>query len=256
MPAPPTALALKVIGVRALKLTWTDPALPFDFIRVFRDTVEVAQVAPGIQDHEDRDLDPKTSFSYTLKADDGGVLSTEAGPVVATTLDGDVNIREVEDALVEALTTICGITVILLDQPGPRPDKPYVTLKLTGPTKIGSRDNLTDDFQLQGMRSFNASINVYADVPTGDDVDPLNAFQCAETIQSSFDRPDIIEELGLKEIGISTIGAVQDVGAALDTRHEDRAQLDVAILKASNKDASGVTEEIDTVPLETSGSFS
>lgn len=246
--APPAAasnLAVEVVGLHALIVTWTVGAgsTGTKIFRgpdnVFGNASQVDLVAdPGAQ-FDDLTLAAKTEFFYWAVATNNDGDAAETGPVSATTLDDDVNMKQIEDGIAAIIEGICGHKVILEDGDGPEPDKPFLTIKVHGPTKVGSRDDLQKDGNQGGQRHFNLSVNVYAD---GNE-----AFQCAEATMTAFDRADVVDQLALRDLAVGTIGAVQDLGEALDDRFEERAQFDVVLKKASNKDGLAGTEEIESV---------
>ena len=56
-----------LVGLTTISISWTDPVggtNPIDFIRVFRDFVEVGTVAAGVEQFDDSGLDPDTSYFY------------------------------------------------------------------------------------------------------------------------------------------------------------------------------------------------
>lgn len=244
-PASATNLAVTAVGVHALLFTWTDGVGSTE-TRIFRgldnvfgNATQVETILASIEQFDDLTLPAKKAQFYWAVAANIDGAAAEAGPVSATTLDADVNFTEMETGVAAVIESICGHKVILEDANGPDPDKPFVTIKIHGAIKIGSRDDLQPDGNQGGQRHFNLSISVYAD---GNE-----AFQCAEQIQSAFDTPAVMEKLALRDLAIGTIGDVLDLGAALADRFEERSQFDVVLKKASNKDGAAGIERIESV---------
>lgn len=117
-----------------------------------------------------------------------------------------------------------GITTIWSEQSGPRPKRPYATLKVvSGAAKIGGEDNLrqasSGRFVLNGPRTFALRCQVYGE----------NALTILNEVRDSLDDPLIVEQLDESGIAIVDDGNPSDITEALETYFEQRAVLDVML---------------------------
>ena len=115
---------------------------------------------------------------------------------------------------------------------GPRPQKPYVTLKIiSGPGRITIDDELrnkenTDEFYLVGQRSYTLSIKSYG----AEYIDGLS------DITTCFDDPDIVQQLkNDADISVTNKGTVSDISGVLETGYEKRGTLDIFFNSSNNK---------------------
>jgi len=114
---------------------------------------------------------------------------------------------------------------------GPRPEKPYISLKIiSGPRKLAIDDDLrnkelTDEFYLVGQRGYTLSIKSFG-------VEYIDAL---EKISTLLGDPDNWEQLNIDaDIAIVDQGDVLDISAKLETGFEKRASLDIIFNSSNN----------------------
>lgn len=152
--------------------------------------------------------------------------------------------QEIKDAIYTWASSNVTAQVIWAEQEGPRPERPYLTLKLiTGPTKTMAIDNFKYDndltkFVLNGDRSVVLSINAFGN----------DAFDLLATLQNSLDDPTVIDELFENSLSILDDGDIRDVTLALETSFETRAVMEVTFGYAHKRETSVV--DIQKVELE------
>jgi hypothetical protein len=121
------------------------------------------------------------------------------------------------------------VTVIFADESAPRPNKPYITLKIiSGPNAKGFDDiryiNNTE-FSLSGMRQYSLSIQGFG-------VDMHDALSKLQTI---LDSPNVIAQLKEDaDIAIVNKGSVSDITVALETSFERRFNMDIIFNTSEN----------------------
>ena len=129
----------------------------------------------------------------------------------------------IRDAIYNWFSDQSRVTTIWADGSGPRPGRPYATLKLlTGAVKIGGQDNLRNgpgpsQFTLVGPRRLTVSCNVYG----------VNAMEILTNVRDSLDDPFVIDQLDADGLAVSDDGEPHDMTEALETYFEPRAQMDV-----------------------------
>lgn len=153
-------------------------------------------------------------------------------------------IENIRKALYDWAERNSSCRVVWLYESGPKMPKPFISLNLVGPYKVGTNDNLNvpaDDTELKisGQRKFSVSVNVY---------DNKGSLQTASDLQTSLELPGEIETLNTANIGIGEIRNVIDLTQLLDTKYEYRAQFDFDIFTASVLLAP--TETIEQAPIE------
>ncbi len=125
---------------------------------------------------------------------------------------------------------------------GPRPDNPSVRLKLiAGPGMLGLDElrpvpNDPDLFRVVGPRRLMLSISAYGDA----------ALQIISDLQTSLSNPEFTAALGLANVSTLETSSPRDLSTALDTKFEQRYQMDVTLL--ATEDASsepGVIESVE-----------
>ena len=133
---------------------------------------------------------------------------------------------------------------------GPRPAKPYLTLKLlSGPSKKTIDDPLVfngeiegeKNFDLVGIRGYTLSIQAFGREEKDEHVDAL------EDISTCLDDPDLKQILRDKaNIGISSKGDVLDLSSLVETGFEGKASLDIAFNSSNNKETNvGLIENVE-----------
>ena len=115
-----------------------------------------------------------------------------------------------------------GIATIWAEQSGPKPKRPYATLKLiTGAVKVGGEDNLrqytSGKFVLNGPRTVTVRCQVFGE----------GALDILSTVRDSLDDPSIIDGLDLSGLSVQDDGEPSNVTERLETSYEIRAVMDV-----------------------------
>lgn len=135
---------------------------------------------------------------------------------------------------------------------GPRPPKPYLTLKIiSGPRKLTLDDNVCFNGKSEGSRNFNlVGIRGYTLSIKSFGIDYIDAL---EDVSTCLDDPDLNTFLKQEaDIAITNKGDVIDVSALLETGYERRGSLDIIFNSSKNKETSiGLIENV-----EVSGSIS
>lgn len=157
---------------------------------------------------------------------------------------GGINIENIQKALYDWGVRNSDIRVVWLYESGPKMQKPFVSLNLVGPYKIGTNDNLgvpvgATELTISGQRKFTVSVNVYGNA---------SMLQAASDLQTSLDLPGEIETLNAANIGIGETRNVIDLTQLLDTKYEYRAQFDFDIFTGSA--LSAPVETIEQAPIE------
>lgn len=153
---------------------------------------------------------------------------------------------QIYQSLFDWLKRESGVTVIKANQKGPRPARPYASLNFqVASTRLGnsidqqsSVQNDADDWVVQtsGMRKAVASINIFGE----------NAIATLAAVRDSLDRPDVIEEFQIAEIGHLDEGSIQDLTALQETAYEERGQLDLTISYVAESEADvGTIEHVE-----------
>jgi len=157
---------------------------------------------------------------------------------------GGIDVENIRKALYDWAVRNSTFQVVWLYEPGPKPEKPFVSLNLIGPYKIGTNDNFgvpagEVELKISGQRRFSVSVNVYGNDST---------LQSASDLQTALGLPAEIDFFNVANIGIGEIRNVIDLTQLLDTKYEHRAQFDFDIYTASALLAS--CETIEQVPIE------
>ena len=121
-------------------------------------------------------------------------------------------------------------TVIHAEPNAPRPNKPYLTLKISGPNRVMITDPkkynaATDKFRFETQRRYNISIQSYGVEHT----DVLD-----EIILGTQD-PDLKQVLKDCDIGVELRGNVTDITGLVSTGWEKRGSLDISFLASKIK---------------------
>lgn len=144
-------------------------------------------------------------------------------------------INEIESAWLNFVQSAIGLnfpdhTAIFSQQDGPRPDKPYLTLKLTGPFRVTTTDPRTFDsdsntFKFAGYRRFNLSIQSYG----------LENLDVLDEIILGTQDPEYKSILKDCDIGIESRGNVTDITSLISTKWEKRGSLDISFITSKIK---------------------
>lgn len=140
--------------------------------------------------------------------------------------------------------TPANVTVVFAEEvsgsQGPRPQKPFITLKLvSGPTPKGSTDNLrfkndpgppeenNVTYELSGLRQHSISIQSFGE----------GSQDNLAKLQTLFDSPIVVQFFKDNgDIAIVNKGTVIDISALIDVGFERRHSLDVIFNTSSNVD--------------------
>lgn len=255
VPDAPTSIAAKTLSHFSARVSWIDSVTPsVIYNKIYKNTSAdfgTAQlVGFALQGQEYADiggLDSSTQYWFwVLAVDSGGGSSAPVGPVDITTYSkgAALDLVSIEKALYDWAVRNSNYTVVWLYESGPKPAKPFISLNLVGPHKIGTNDNLgvpegETELKIRGQRKFSVSVNVYGDTSTRQD---------ASDLQTSLDLPGEIETLNVANIGIGEIRNVIDLTQLLDTKYEHRAQFDFDIFTGSSLLAP--VETIEQAPTE------
>lgn len=126
----------------------------------------------------------------------------------------------------------------------PRPQKPYLTLKIiSGPRKVHEDDLRKNDdgtFEIVGQRAFTLSLQAYGP----------NCLDRLDDLSIALDDPDHFYQLKQDaDIAVTNRGNVLDVSTKLATGYEKRGSLDIVFNSSKNK-----VTEIDRIEgVEISG---
>lgn len=126
---------------------------------------------------------------------------------------------------------------------GPRPPKPYVTLKIiSGPRQptlddVNIYDEQSESFYLVGFRGYTISFKSYGE----------GFSDALEEISTYLDDPEFSAILKQEaDIAITSKGNVVDISAQLETGYERRASLDITFNSSNNKKSRvGLIEKVE-----------
>lgn len=157
-------------------------------------------------------------------------------------------------ALIDWAHRVSGWTVIKLNEPGPRPPKPYLTINLTAPSMVPGTDchrwgEVIDGHGVDlvcGQRMLTCELQSFNDY---DAMSVMGALQ--NSLQLNIYR-DPLRKAGL---GLGEVGRPNDITTALETQMERRAHIEVQFYFASNTADSdgtpaGPTGGIKTVNID------
>lgn len=113
------------------------------------------------------------------------------------------------------------VTVIWANQGAVRPPIPYVLLNIiAGPIKNGGQDDIetleSGDTRVSGYREITLSINYFGP----------NAVGKLSVLQTSVEFPQVTEYFRSKDIAYISDSGVKDLNTVMETRFENRAQID------------------------------
>lgn len=151
---------------------------------------------------------------------------------------------------VRNFTTVENLTVIFADElspntgQGPRPPRPYVTLKIiSGPEPVYQFDDFrfnsaTNKFEICGLRQYSISIQSFG----------VDAIEALSELQMKLDLPEAIQCFHESDADISIVnkGPVTNISSLLETGFEDRASMDVVFNTTKSVESDpGIIEKID-----------
>lgn len=122
------------------------------------------------------------------------------------------------------MAELLGCTVIRARRNGPKPRKPFATLRLYGFRKIGMDEErptgTAGELEIWGEREATLEVQYFGD-------DAQNKLL---TVEQSLQRPTIVDRCVDAGVAFFDAGSVQDLTALLDTTlYEERAAIDLSI---------------------------
>lgn len=132
-------------------------------------------------------------------------------------------------------------TVIFAERDGPRPNKPYLTLKINGPFRVTITDSRkfneeTETFEYQGHRRYSLSVQSYG-------IDHLDVL---DDILIGTQNPEHNHLLKAWDIGIENRGNIIDISDRVSTAWEKRGSLDISFLSSKIKNTNiGIIETVE-----------
>lgn len=148
---------------------------------------------------------------------------------------------DIQRAIYNWFTDTTNVQAIWAEQEGPRPPRPYASLKLiTGPVKTNGIDDMQyvsdGKYSLKGDRRITCSINVFG----------TDAHDILALARDSLDDPSVVDSLFADGLSIWDEGDPQDLTAKLETHWETRAQMDTVFGLASELEIEpGIIETVE-----------
>ena len=161
-------------------------------------------------------------------------------------------VQDIQNALAAwANAVVPGVPVIWLDQNGTRPPKPYVSLKLVGPTKVTGIDWPANGGEgTAGSRRYTVTVEAYTEAPNGSTI--IDAAQLISDLIGSLDDQGLSDTLSEAGIGVGVTHAPNDLSTALDTKIERRVAFDwEANVIVTRANSQNYTIESVTAPAVT-----
>lgn len=148
-------------------------------------------------------------------------------------------------AFVDQFIQCENLTVIFAEtSPGPRPSKPYLSMRLIGPKVLSFQDDQrfnpsTNLFEVKGLREYTISIQAFG----------VDASDILGEIQTKLSYPEVTEFFSSHDadIGIVDRGDVLNVTELLDTAYEARAAMDVRFYSKSDDNFAKSESTIKTI---------
>lgn len=118
--------------------------------------------------------------------------------------------------------------VVWADQAAPRPPRPYVTLRLTGPRRVSGHDEARytgsgEIFDHVGHRELTLEVQAIAE-------DQIQAHDLAIKLNNSLSRVGVSAALYSVGVSISDEGDVKNITIMQDTTYESRYAFDATLL--------------------------
>lgn len=147
-----------------------------------------------------------------------------------------INIVSFEDTLTAWLTTLLNISVIIANQKGVRPAKPFCTVNIISITGAGKDEEnvVGTDFVYKGNRILGVSLQFLG-------VDST-VLEYGETVKSALMQSLLKEALTTAEISVLTSSEVTNVDELLEDGYEKRTAMSVRFAIGSS-----VTISVDTI---------
>jgi hypothetical protein len=147
--------------------------------------------------------------------------------------------KAIENAVRNAVLLALGLPnekVLWARQKTSRPTRPFVTLLLSGPTRLGTGDAREQSVDLSqagqevtirrgGPRALTCSVQAFSASVIGDDT----AVALLSRLQTALSRDDVRGALLAGGVAVYDEGSVEDLEALLDTEFEGRAALDLSL---------------------------
>ena len=115
------------------------------------------------------------------------------------------------------------VKVIWADQGEHRPPKPYASIDLGPPSKIGGADEIRPQndgtLRVVGIRQATVSVNTFGP----------NAFEIMTAFQSSLETPAVQETMRIGGVTFVDSSVIRDLSVPLESRFEQRAQMDITV---------------------------
>ena len=135
------------------------------------------------------------------------------------------------------------VTVVFSENSDVRPSRlPYATIRFDTQNSYGIRDEqkqVNDEgiVEIRGHRSLTVDINMYGS----------GSIQKMEDLKSSLSKETVLSNLNDKYgIAILDKGAIQNLSTLMETKYEERAQMDVLIGYATSiEDEVGIIERVE-----------
>lgn len=146
-------------------------------------------------------------------------------------------------------------SVIIADQDGPRPAKPYATVKLASIAALGAYDESKHEYDAGadpgeeitittgGHRELVVSVNVYTPASTGS----AGALAFAMKLRSAASSETTTTAMQAAGASLFDVGQVRDLSAIDRTKFEGRAQLDARLYTTDS--TSETTTFIESVTV-------
>ncbi len=142
---------------------------------------------------------------------------------------------EIENTWLDFIKTVISVDfpnhkVIFAEPNAPRPTKPYLTLKITGPNRVMITDPkkynvAADKFRFETQRRYNLSIQSYG----------VDHTDILDEIILGTQNPDFKQVLKDCDIGVEIRGNVIDITGLVSTAWEKRGSLDISFLASKIK---------------------
>jgi len=156
----------------------------------------------------------------------------------------------IEDAIADWVTDVLSIAIQWADQSEPQPTRPFASLKIQGPTIIGTTDEKRtveksepDTWEQQTIGQREITLTVIVEAAKEESQDPLrHARALATHLQTSLQIDSITEGLEKAGLAFREVGPVLDISLTIANEFVNRASLE---FRAGL--ASCVAEDIDVI---------
>lgn len=149
------------------------------------------------------------------------------------------DIRDIEDALYDWVTSVTALPTIFAHQESPRPLNAYVLIDIPSIISVGQPDNIptllvdnTADIDYSYFEEVFVSISAFYDA----------SYNICRSIKNSLNKYKVIESLYADGLGFARAGPINDIPEIISSEWEQRAQFD-CFFHLRSKD----TENIETI---------